>query len=177
MPSAAPATPAALEGRPGEYVSWTEVTRSSTAAKLGIPNELTAAAKDNVVWLATSVFDPLRRAIGRPLKVSSWYRSAKVNKAIRGASTTSRHLTGEAVDVMADGLTAKQLAALVLALGLPFDQLIGYGDAPHLHIGRRREGDRQQVLWYPTHGSKSQPWSVQPATTLPGGQPIVRVST
>ena len=43
--------------------------------------------------------DQLRRLLGRPLIVTSWYRSGKVNRKV-GGSRTSAHSSGLAVDVL-----------------------------------------------------------------------------
>jgi len=57
----------------------------------------------------------IRDHIGRPITVNSGYRSPKHNKAIGGASN-SFHMKGMAADIRVDGMSPKELAAIVTAL-------------------------------------------------------------
>lgn len=57
--------------------------------------------------------ESLRGKIARPVHVLSGLRCAKHNKAVGGVKN-SQHLTGKAADIRVDGLTAKQLGAIVL---------------------------------------------------------------
>jgi zinc D-Ala-D-Ala carboxypeptidase len=153
-----PTARGALPERPGQFFKWSEVEKSSTAVKLSIPNKPTDDAAWAAVDLTLAVLDPLRKHLGVPVRPTSWYRSPALNKAIGGARN-SDHMRGRAVDIVADGYTAVQLARIVRSLGLPVDQGIGYGDAPHLHLSHRPGSNRGEWLWYPTHQSKSQPWT------------------
>lgn len=138
----------------GTWFGWHEVSDER------LPAEVAAAARE----LVRDVLDPLRAALGRPLVVTSWWRSPADNAAIKGASRTSDHLTGRAVDLRPpDGMTSTDVARKVLELGLPFDQLIGYGDSRHLHVGYRGASSRRQALWYPTHGAASRRWALEVA--------------
>ena len=149
-----------LPDRPSAHFTWGEVSRSSTAERLKLDNRPTPAAGWAAVDLAQHVLQPLRNHLGRAVDVSSWYRSPAVNKAVGGAKR-SDHMTGRAADIMVDGMTSTQLARVVLQLGLEFDQLIGYGDKPHLHVSWRPGGqNRGDRLWYPTKGSSSQAWRI-----------------
>ena len=51
-----------------------------------------------MVELAESIFEPLRTFVGGPIKINSFYRSPKLNRAI-GGSTRSQHCHGQAIDV------------------------------------------------------------------------------
>lgn len=97
----------------------------------------------NAIELALSILDPLRDRVG-PLIATSWHRTPSRNQNIGGddptqqAAVTSRHLMGDAVDLrVPPGWTSEELAALVMMLGLRFDQLIWYDlqRGGHLHIG------------------------------------------
>lgn len=160
----------ALDGSPpGKHFSWDEVVASATAAKLGINNTPDDASKRNAIRLAREDLDPLREAIHRALEIESWFRSAELNKHIGGSSKSSAHLTGDAADVKADGLTPTDLAEIFLALNLPYDQIISYATTGHLHIGRGY-GDRRMKLRYDRPGGQSRPWDVRPAVRLPDGR-------
>jgi hypothetical protein len=71
---------------------------SRTALRLDIDNTPTKEHKQNMVKLAEEVFEPLRAYVGGPIKINSFYRSPKLNKAI-GGSTKSQHCNGQAIDI------------------------------------------------------------------------------
>jgi hypothetical protein len=48
--------------------------------------------------LARQLFEPLREWVGGPIKITSFYRSEKLNKAI-GGSSRSQHCQGRAIDL------------------------------------------------------------------------------
>lgn len=141
--------------RPGEHFAWGEMIR--TAQPLAnIPGQAEQAA---IVALCAAVLDPLRRRLGKPIAVSSCYRSPAVNSAV-GGSKTSQHMRGEAADFTVAGMTPEQIAAEIIAAGLPFDQLIVErlrGSAwVHCSYAQGRS-QRRQVLRITSAGSE--PWS------------------
>lgn len=107
------------------YFTRAELTRTST----GLPNEPAPEQWAALVALVDSVLDPLREYLDKPVIVTSGYRSAAVNEAIRG-SVYSQHMLGEAADIRVAGMSARDLARTIHLLGLPFDQLIWYDVAP-----------------------------------------------
>lgn len=133
------------ETKPGEYFEWSEFEVSRTAARLGLDNTLPAWARSNVLALVANVLDPLRVYLGRPIRITSGYRSPEVNEAV-GGSKTSGHMTGRAVDLTVRGMTAQEIAAEVQKLGLAYDQMIVYSPARggHLHLSYREGNNRQQ---------------------------------
>jgi zinc D-Ala-D-Ala carboxypeptidase len=82
-----------------KYLNLRESTRSATAEKLGIPNIPTPEHLVNMKRIGREIFDKVRDHIGGPLYASSFYRSPELNKAIGGSSSTSQHMTGEAIDI------------------------------------------------------------------------------
>lgn len=155
QPPAPPAPEGPVSAQLGEYFTWDEVIDDGQP----IPQEIAAAAQQ----LVRDVLDPLRRHLGKPLEPTSWWRRPEKNAQIKGASRTSDHLTGRAVDLRPpEGMTSADLARALIRLGLPYDQLIGYGDSRHLHIGYRGSSSRRMLLWYPTHGARSQRWDLGP---------------
>ena len=137
-----------LPPRPGAFFSWAELTTTRT----GLPNDPTPEAKAALVRLCREILDPLRRAVG-PIRVTSGYRSAEVNLAVRGSKTSS-HRDGEAGDIKADRATSVALALAAIRLGLPFDQLILYAPSRggHVHISYCDGNNRGQVLYAPAGG-------------------------
>ena len=138
--------------RLSEHFMLSEFTRSSTAERLGICNELDPfypTHKDiiaNLRNLCEQVLEPLRAYVRQPIIISSGYRSPALNQALRGAPR-SQHLTGEAADIRlptyncrgADGQSFTNLEQLNkrflwLMNNTDFDQLI-------------KETTNRQIYW------------------------------
>jgi hypothetical protein len=137
-----------------------EVTRSETAKRKGISNMPTPEHIENFKKLAENIFQPIRDHFGVPIRISSGYRSAALNKAIGGAGKTvngvyipsSQHCKGEAIDIDMDGttITNKQVFDYIKD-NLNFDQLIwefGTSTNPDwVHVSYNSDGkQRKQVL-------------------------------
>jgi D-alanyl-D-alanine dipeptidase len=144
-----------------ENLELAEVTRSSTAKRLGIKNEPTAIHLNNLKILAEKIFQPIRSHFGRPIFISSGYRSAALNKATPGASTTSQHSRGEAIDIDMDGteITNAQIFEFIKE-NLEFDQLIwefGSKSNPDwVHVSYSSSGkQRKQILIATKVGGKT----------------------
>jgi hypothetical protein len=136
-----------------KYVSLAEVTRSDTAKRKGISNEPTPEHLENLKVICEEVFDKVREHFGVPLFISSGYRSAALNKAI-GGSSTSDHNNGRALDLDQDGhgngVKNKDVFNFIKD-NLEFDQLIaegsnGAGDMNWVHVGYRKGQNRKQIL-------------------------------
>ena len=82
--------------RLSENFTLREITRSNTAKRLGIKNEPTKEHLKNIQSLVTNVLQPIRSGIG-PVRISSGYRNAQLNRAI-GGSSKSQHCKGQASD-------------------------------------------------------------------------------
>ena len=81
-----------------KHISDKESVYSRTAIRLDIDNTPTEEHKKNMVKLAEEIFEPLRTYVGGPIKINSFYRSPKLNKAI-GGSGKSQHCHGQAIDI------------------------------------------------------------------------------
>ena len=143
------------------YLSLAEVTRSDTAKRKGISNEPTPEHLDNLKTIAVEVFDKVREHFGVPIFVSSGYRSAALNKAI-GGSSTSDHNLGKALDLDQDGHGNGVTNADVFKFikdNLEFDQLIwefGTDKNPDwVHVGYRKGANRKQILRAVREGGKT----------------------
>lgn len=144
-----------------QYVSLSEVTKSDTATKRGIDNSPTPEHLENLKVICTEVFDKVREHFDVPIFISSGYRSAALNKAI-GGSSTSDHNLGKALDLDQDfkgnGVTNKQVFDYIKQ-NLDFDQLIwefGSNDNPDwVHVGYRKGANRKQILRAKKVGSKT----------------------
>lgn len=105
-----------------------------------VPNEAEVASLRS---LAEMILQPLRDALGKPVRVNSAFRSEAVNRAV-GGTATSQHRLGQAADIHVPGMTSVEVAKTIVALGLPFDQVIEeFGSWVHVSYGPRRR--RQQL--------------------------------
>ena len=101
-----------------------ELYASAPAKKLGIDNKPSVQKMINLVYLAAYVLEPLRVAMGEPIKIGSGYRCEKLNKAVGGVGN-SQHLKGQAADLCIDGDIKKGRRWFnYIREHLPFDQLI-----------------------------------------------------
>lgn len=134
--------------------SLDEMTRSSTAKSKRIDNTPNEAQIEFMVELCQSVLQPIRDKFG-PVKVNSGFRSAKLNTAI-GGSTSSQHcgLNGAAADIYFQLGRAEVFHWI--KENLRFDQLIWeFGDENEsldgngpawIHVSYNYGKNRNQIL-------------------------------
>jgi len=127
--------------------SLIEITRSSTAKRIGIDNAPNKEHLNNIQTLIREVVQPLRDAIG-PIRISSGYRSPALNRAI-GGSNKSQHCKGQALDLQfwENGeMNNKKIYDWILSSGVDFDQMINEFDYSWIHISFKEFKNRKQVL-------------------------------
>jgi len=127
--------------------SLLEVTRSSTAKRIGIDNAPNKEHLNNIQALVRKIVQPLRDAIG-PIRISSGYRSPALNRAI-GGSNKSQHCKGEALDLQfweSGEMNNKKIYDWILSSGVDFDQMINEFDYSWIHISFKEFKNRKQVL-------------------------------
>jgi hypothetical protein len=96
----------------------------------------------------------IRTLVGRPLHVSSCYRSPKVNAAV-GSQPTSQHIKGEAADITCNGMPVKELAQLIAdkRFDLGVDQIIlEFGSWVHVSF---TENPRHAILTIDHDGTRT----------------------
>lgn len=138
----------------GRYFTLQEMTYSATASRRGLKNNPSEQHIQNLRNLVVLVLDPLRSLLGKPIKVSSGYRSPAVNAAVGGASN-SQHISGNAADLTTGSLDYnRKLLGILLenAATIPFDQAIAEkcdkGGCPSwIHISWRPDNPRKQILF------------------------------
>jgi len=134
------------------HFSLAELTKSQTATRKGIDNKPTLEHIENLTELCVQILEPTRRNFGKPMVISSGYRSEELCEAI-GSSKNSQHAKGEAADFEMFGVDNKQLAKYIKN-NLVFDQLIleFYNpDDPSsgwVHCSYSKEENRKQSLLY-----------------------------
>mgnify|MGYP000474347797 CR=1 FL=1 len=81
-----------------KHISYKEGVYSITALRLGLKNDPSETHLQNMKVLSEKVFEPLRKWVGGPIAINSFYRSPKLNSAI-GGSKSSQHCIGCALDL------------------------------------------------------------------------------
>lgn len=103
----------------GNNFTLDEFTRTST----GLDNIPGDKEIENLRALVKYILQPLRDYLGKPISISSGYRSSLVNEAVGGADS-SQHSKGQAADFSVAGMTNQQIIDTIRRLNLPYDQLI-----------------------------------------------------
>ena len=111
----------------------------------GLKNKAPARAIDNLTTLCKFLLEPLRDILGKPISITSGYRSPKLNNAVGGTST-SQHTTGQACDINVAGMQKTDLFKLIVA-NMDFDQCIMEYDSNCLHLSYVGAGkNRNQIF-------------------------------
>ena len=127
-----------------EHFTLEEMTVSGTALRLGIDNSPGPREKVALIRLCDEVLEPVRRHFGRPVVISSGYRSPALNRAI-GGSAISQHAKGEAADFIVPGVSNLEVARW-MERNLNYDQLIyEFGESGWLHVSYREPYRNQEL--------------------------------
>ena len=109
-----------------KYFKVAEMLRSETADKNKIQNTASAEVQQNIEKLL-EVLDGLREHYGKPIKITSGFRCAELNKLV-GGSPTSAHVIGYAADLQPVQGSFEEFKASVIdwldKSGVKFDQCI-----------------------------------------------------
>lgn len=134
------------------YFTLREATRSQWATRNGIDNAPGPLERRNISLTARNLMDPIREHFGLPIQPSSWFRSLRLDSALKldginrarrkaGLPTLSldelawrreqtgeywsQHLEGCAVDFEVPGVSNYEVVRwIVTESGLEFDQVI-----------------------------------------------------
>lgn len=116
-----------------------------TVTSTGLSNTPNTQQIQNLQDLCTNVLQPARNILGRPITVTSGFRSLAVNRAV-GGSTTSDHAHGKAADLVCTD--NKKLFEILESMD-NFDQLIwefGSDSRPEwVHVSYRKGANRKMV--------------------------------
>jgi zinc D-Ala-D-Ala carboxypeptidase len=129
-----------------DHFSVQEMTQSETAARRGIDNTAPRAILSNLARTAQALEQVRALLGGKPILVSSGYRSPALNRAVGGAAS-SAHVQGLAADFICPGFgTPLAICRTIAASGIPFQQLIFEGTWVHLAVPPANVTARRQVL-------------------------------
>ena len=138
-----------------------EFVASRTAKEHRIDNTPPAEAVENLRALCVHTLEPLREALGRPIIITSGYRTKALNNLLTHSSERSQHMQGQAADFFisdadsrvqgSDAASSKfkvqgRRELLITAFrriitdeAIDFDQLIIYPDFIHVsYVSRER---------------------------------------
>jgi hypothetical protein len=116
-----------------------ELTRSQTAVRRGLNNTPNSTHVFNLERLAYQL-EVIRTIVGKPIQITSGYRSYDVNAAV-GGSKTSDHMEGCAADFVVAGMTPSEVIEKVKDF-IPHKQLIEeFGRWVHFSIPENYGGE------------------------------------
>ena len=143
-----------------KYTTLQEVIKSNQASVLKIPNIPNAEQLANLKLVCTEIFDKVREHFGKPIGISSGFRSVELNNRI-GGSKSSQHMEGKALDIDGDlygGVSNKAIFDYIKN-NCNFDQLIwefGTENAPDwVHVSYNKGVNRKQILRAIKSGGKT----------------------
>lgn len=127
-----------------EHFRLQEFTRSETASRLGIDNNVKdPKVIDNLRHLCEKVLEPLREHFKVPIAINSGYRCPRLNAAVGGVRN-SYHLRGCAADLRVSSEKVARLWLDWLKNNTDHDELIlertSRTSLPWIHVALRPEG-------------------------------------
>jgi hypothetical protein len=117
-----------------------ELTQSATAAQFGMDNTPPKEALEALNNISEKILVPVREHFGAPTMVVSGYRSPELNRKL-GASETSAHLRGEAVDVVVTNIPPKTVACWIQS-NLVYDDLMVEHDK-WVHVSLKKSANKK----------------------------------
>ena len=143
-----------------KYTTLQEVIKSNQASVLQIPNIPNTEQVANLKLVCTEIFDKVREHFGKPIGISSAFRSVELNRRINGAKN-SQHMEGKALDIDGDllgGVSNKEIFDYIKNNCI-FDQLIwefGTENNPDwVHVSYNKGVNRKQILRAIKSGGKT----------------------
>ena len=116
-----------------DHITYAEAIHSNTAKRKSIDNTPSEVQVLSMKLLADKIFEPLRKWVGGPIKVNSFFRSVTLNEAIGGVAS-SQHCKGQAIDI---------------------DDVYGYKSNAEMYKWIQENLDYDQMIW--EFGTDTQP--------------------
>jgi len=141
-----------------DHITYAEAIHSNTAKRKGIDNTPSEVQVLSMKLLADKVFEPLRKWVGGPIKVNSFFRSVTLNEVIGGVAS-SQHCKGQAIDI--DDVYGRKTNAEMykwIQENLDYDQMIwefGTDTQPnwiHVSYVSKEENRNKCLKAYKEHG-------------------------
>jgi len=138
-----------------EHFSLEELTFSEIAERNGWDNTPNDKELENLKRLAEFLEDVKQALGGKPIIVSSGFRSKQTNDGV-GSRDSSQHRIGAAVDFRVPELTPNDVVKAIIVSGLPYDQIIREFDRwTHISIPNNVDGKpRKQALIIDKSGTR-----------------------
>ena len=134
--------------RLSDHFKLREFTLSGAAIRNNIDNTPSAVEVERLRALCVNVLEPLRKRFG-VLRITSGYRSERVNKIVGGAAR-SQHRLGEAADIHVSSLEVAHKMCQYAKEHLDFDQLIlesvAKTGARWIHVSYKTSGNRREFF-------------------------------
>jgi zinc D-Ala-D-Ala carboxypeptidase len=139
-----------------EHFSLEELTFSEIAERNGWDNTPNDHELENLKRLAEFLEDVKQALRGKPIIISSGFRSKKTNDGV-GSRDSSQHRIGAAVDFRVPELTPDQVVKAIIASDLQYDQVIREFDRwTHLSIPNTVDAKpRKQALIIDKSGTRA----------------------
>lgn len=125
------------------HFTLNEMTASQIAAREGLDNTPSPEVIGNLRLLC-EVLEQVRTLFGRPIIISSGYRSAAVNARVGGAQK-SQHIRGLAADFTVVDVHNRKVVRRLSESAVAFDQLILEFDS-WVHLAVSAVAPRREVL-------------------------------
>ena len=135
-----------------KHFSLEEMTKSSTASRMGIDNTPNEEQIENLKAICENILEPLAELYPGMVITSGFRRPGDV----RGSSAKSQHYNGEAADIVIPGFSRQQHfeAACEIAKMVPFDQIIleySGKSTVWIHVSFKYAGNRSNAFTMRDH--------------------------
>jgi hypothetical protein len=112
-----------------EHLTYGEAIRSECASRNKVDNTPSNEVLVSMKYTAEKIFEPVRKFVGGPVYVSSFFRTKEVNKLAGSKTEKSQHIFGQAIDMDMDIYKSKSNYEVFMWIkdNLVFDQLFWEG--------------------------------------------------
>lgn len=127
------------------HFTFAELVQSDLAERHSIPN-LPGPHETGNLYLLAEGLEKCRAILGKPMVISSGYRSQRLNALVRGARN-SAHQYGLAADFRVPGMEARDVCMVLKDHHeIGFDQLIHEGTWTHIAFPQEHRPPRFKLL-------------------------------